>query len=150
MIPLTSEFKGIKRFQRLGPFAFQSAAYSLRKDFSNCERRRDLQRFVKDRGQGLGFLKARAFRLRSTRGKTIMRNLFLLFGGLMLAGCASAPPPPPPQKDISEMTPQERCASMVALMGNRRFTTAQQMALYERAKNDGCLGAPQPTTIQIR
>lgn len=30
MIPLTSEFKGIKRFQRLGPFAFQSAAYSLR------------------------------------------------------------------------------------------------------------------------
>jgi hypothetical protein len=68
---------------------------------------------------------------------------------LPLVGCASAPPPPAP-KPVSEMTPAERCANLAALMGNPWLQPFQQAAAYEKARNEGCMGTPQPQTVIMR
>lgn len=39
---------------------------------------------------------------------------------------------------------------MLRLMGNNYLEPAQKAALYEKARNDGCMGQPQPQTLIIR
>jgi hypothetical protein len=63
---------------------------------------------------------------------------------------AGLDPYTPPAKPVSEMTPAERCQNLFRLMGNAYGTPAQHAALYERARNDGCMGDPRPQTVIIR
>lgn len=55
-----------------------------------------------------------------------------------------------PAKPVSEMTQAERCDNLLRLMGNNYLEPAQKAALYEKARNDGCMGQPQPQTLIIR
>ena len=68
---------------------------------------------------------------------------------LLLAGCASSPPPAAP-KPVSEMTPAERCENLLRLMGNPWLEPFQKAAVYEKARNDGCMGTPQSQTVVVR
>lgn len=68
---------------------------------------------------------------------------------ISLVGCTSARPPPPP-KPVSEMTPAERCANLITLMGSPYLEALQKAALYERARNEGCMGTPQSQTVVVR
>lgn len=55
-----------------------------------------------------------------------------------------------PAKPVSEMTQAERCQNLLRLLGNSYLEPAQKAALYEKARNDGCMGQPQPQTLIIR
>lgn len=66
---------------------------------------------------------------------------------VMLAGCVTDAPP---EKPFAEMTAGERCAKMMKMMGNDNFNSVQKMALYEKARNEGCLGPSQPQTVVVR
>jgi hypothetical protein len=48
------------------------------------------------------------------------------------------------------MTFAERCAKLLELSGNYYLSSGQQAAAFERARNDGCMGQPQPQTIIVR
>lgn len=78
-----------------------------------------------------------------------MNRFSLWIAALSLAACAQEPPRPA-QKAVADMTPQERCAAMSGLLGSPYTEAFQKAALLERMRNDGCLGTPQPTTIQVR
>jgi hypothetical protein len=80
-----------------------------------------------------------------------MRILGIVALGASLAGCARQPEYyEPPRKPVSEMTPVERCANLLELSGNAYLNPGQRSAAYEKARNDGCMGQPQPQTIIVR
>ena len=70
---------------------------------------------------------------------------------LCLAACARQPEAyVEPKKPVSEMTPAERCANLLELSGNTYLNQGQRSAAYEKARNDGCMGQPQPQTVIVR
>jgi hypothetical protein len=84
-------------------------------------------------------------------GEPMIRIVAAAIGTLCLSACTrpqTAYEPPP--KPISEMTFAERCAKLLELSGNYYLSSGQQAAAFERARNDGCMGQPQPQTIIVR
>ena len=80
-------------------------------------------------------------------------RVFAAFIGVLLvsSGCARQPEYYEPQrKPVSEMTPAERCANLLELSGNAYLNPGQRSAAYEKARNDGCMGQPQPQTVIVR
>ena len=68
---------------------------------------------------------------------------------LLLAGCMASEPAPP-EVPIAQMTPQQRCARLLELSGSVNLNPGQRAAAYEKARNDGCMGQPQPQTVIVR
>jgi hypothetical protein len=68
---------------------------------------------------------------------------------IVLCGCATAPQEPY-RTPVSEMTPQERCGEFFRLMNSGYSNYMTKMALYEKARNEGCMGQPQPQTVVVR
>jgi starvation-inducible outer membrane lipoprotein len=66
---------------------------------------------------------------------------------LALTGCASAPPPAKSQQPARPMT---KCEAVAALLSNQWATQGQIQAAMEVGRNNGCFGAAQPQTLQIR
>jgi hypothetical protein len=87
-----------------------------------------------------------------TRSCTFAASFAVFIGALLVSsGCARQPEYyEPPRKLVSEMTLAERCANLLELSGNAYLNSGQRSAAYEKARNDGCMGAPQAQTIIVR
>lgn len=69
---------------------------------------------------------------------------------LILVGCARPPEPEPSRKPMSELTGAERCGRLLELSGSIYANPGQRAAMYEMARNEGCMGPPQPQTVIVR
>lgn len=77
-----------------------------------------------------------------------MRALAIVFCGL-LGGCQTSPPPRP--VPIQPPAPQGTwCERAAAAIGNSYLDPALKAVLFERMRNQGCMGQPQPQTVIIR
>jgi hypothetical protein len=77
-----------------------------------------------------------------------MRLFIGLF--LLLSSCREQEAYAPAPKPVSEMSFAERCAHLLELSGNSYLNPGQKAAAYEKARNDGCMGEPQPQTLIVR
>jgi hypothetical protein len=70
---------------------------------------------------------------------------------LALAGCQTTEANPyDPPKPLEQMTRAEWCTYSMKLLGNPRGATFQKAALYEKMRNEGCLGQQQPTRVEVK